>query len=129
MTENLDTTKNLLLVDDDILLLDMYALKFEEKGLTVTKAISVDEALLQLRTGLVPDVVVFDVIMPTLDGLDFLRKMKQENLAPKALLIALSNQTDTDNIKQAEDLGVTGYILKAGMVPSEVVDKIISMMQ
>ncbi len=113
-----------MIIDDDDLLLDMYALKFKEHNMEVNAVGSVEEALAALRGGYSPDIITFDIIMPTMDGLDFISAVKKENLAPNATLIALSNQTDSDNMKKAEDLGIDGYILKAGMVPSEVVDRV-----
>ena len=111
----------ILLVDDDKFLLDMYSLKFSQAGFSVQPCFSVHEALEALRAGYDPEVVLFDVTMPGEDGFALMQEIKEGKLAPNARLIALSNQgSDADN-KHAEELGVHRYVIKASMIPSEVV--------
>ncbi len=112
-----------LLVDDDAFLLDMYAMKFKQKGNTVDIAKSGDEALRKLREGLLPDVMLFDIIMPGIDGFALLESIRKERLAPSAVKIALSNQWQESDIKRAKDLGADGYIVKASAIPSEVLSR------
>ena len=110
-----------LMIDDDKFLLDMYALKFSQAGHNVKSCFSVDEALGELKGGFDPDAVVFDLVMPGKDGFDFLRAVNEGKLASKARLIALTNQSSPEERKKAEDLGAHEYIIKATLVPSEVV--------
>jgi CheY-like chemotaxis protein len=114
-------TYRILLVDDDQFLLDMYALKFNQQGHTVQSCFSVEEALEALRKGFEPDAIVFDLVMPQKDGFDFLRVIREEKLAPNATLIALTNQNVQEESKKAQELGAHEYIVKATVVPSEVV--------
>jgi PleD family two-component response regulator len=116
---------SLLLIDDDQFLLDMYAMKFKENDVDVVSSTSGEEALAKLRDGLNPDIIVFDMVMPAMDGFDFLKHVKEEKLAENAVLIALSNQGDNTGMDQAKELGVNDYILKAHTVPSEVVKRVI----
>ncbi len=119
-----DTGKNVLLVDDDKFLLDMYSLKFTQEGFNVTPCFSVHEALEALRGGAAQDVVVFDITMPGEDGFELLTKVRDEKLAPGATLIALTNQSNDADRKHAEELGAHRYIVKASMIPSEVVSAV-----
>jgi len=48
--------------------------------------------------------------------------IKREELVPNAILIALSNQGEDHDIEMAKKLGTTEYIVKANMIPSEVLD-------
>ena len=113
-----------LLVDDDKFLLDMYLLKFKKSGLDLDAAPSSQEALKKLREGVAYDIVILDIILPGLDGLELLKIIKEEKLSPKAIIIMLTNQTD--DFEKAKLLGVDGYIIKASAIPSEVVEQVLS---
>lgn len=117
-----DTGKKVLLVDDDKFLLDMYALKFSQEGFTVVPCFSVEEAVQTLRAGEKPDAILFDIAMPGEDGFDFLNRIRQEKLGGNARLIALTNQSTEADQKHAEELGAHRYVVKASMIPSEVVE-------
>ena len=110
-----------LLVEDDVFLLDMYSTKFTQNGFVVESCQSVAEALTALRGGVKPAVVLFDIVMPGEDGFSLLRSLKSEKLAEGACLIGLTNQSSDADKKQAIDLGADKYIIKASMIPSEVV--------
>jgi len=116
--------RSILLVDDDKFLLDMYSMKFTQAGWQVQACLSVKDALEALRGGLNPDAIAFDLIMPDMDGFVFLEKLREEGLAKNAKLIALTNQSDESEQKKAMELGADRYIIKASMIPSEVVDAI-----
>ncbi len=114
----------ILLVDDDKFLLDMYGMKFSQNGYTVETCLSANEALTSLRGGFKPDVILFDLTMPELDGFALLKKLSDENLAGGALKIVLTNQSDESEKAKAAELGATKYIVKASMIPSEVVNMV-----
>lgn len=116
--------RTILIVDDDSFLLDMYAVKFSEAKYTVDTAKSVEEALAKLRGGAAYDVVVLDMVMPRLTGLDLLRAMQAESLGGTPVRIVLSNQGEKSDIEGAMKLGADGYIVKANVIPSEVVARV-----
>lgn len=117
-------TGNILFVDDDKFLADMYGMKFTSAGYTVQSCLSVAEALSALKSGFKPDAVVFDLTMPERDGFSFLDDISKGNMAPDAALIALTNTSDPEEKTKAERLGVQRYIVKASMIPSEVVQAV-----
>lgn len=110
-----------MLVDDDKFLLDMYSMKFSQAGFAVQACFSTKEALEKLRGGVQPSVVLFDITMPGEDGFMLLQTIRDEKLASSAKLIALTNQGSDDDKKRAADLGAQRYVIKATMIPSEVV--------
>lgn len=114
----------ILLVDDDKFLLDMYCMKFTQGGFAAFGALSVKAAIEAIRGGFSPDAVVFDLIMPEETGFSLLEKLRAEKLADGAVKIALTNQDDPEEKKRAESLGADGYIVKATMIPSEVVKRV-----
>ncbi len=117
-----------LIIDDDKFLLDMYALKFSQDGFSVVAEPAADRALERLRDGFLPDVILTDVLMPGVDGFTFLKHIQNEKLAQKSKIIVLSNKGEKHDIDQGVSLGADGYIIKASMIPSEVVDKVRSIM-
>ena len=111
------------LVDDDKFLLEMYRKKFEQNGAEVSVALGSEEALTKLREGAKPDILMLDIIMPSMDGLELLSAIRKEKLVPDSVVIMLTNESDKDKIEKAKSLGIKGYIVKATSVPSEVVEK------
>jgi CheY-like chemotaxis protein len=120
--------QTVLIIDDDKFLLDMYALKFSQNGFSVVAEPAADRALERLRDGLKPDVILTDVLMPGMDGFTFLKHIQDETLAKNSKIIVLSNKGEKHDIDQGVSLGADGYIIKASMIPSEVVDKVRSIM-
>ena len=62
--------------------------------------------------------------MPGMNGIELLRTIREEKLAPGATLIVLSNQSQPADIEAARKLGIDGYIVKASTIPSEVLEKV-----
>ena len=81
-----------LLVDDDQFLLNMYSLKFQNSGYQVETVNSSVSALKKLRDGFVPDILLCDLVMPAMDGLEFIKHIKDEHLAPSSAIVVLTNQ-------------------------------------
>jgi CheY-like chemotaxis protein len=114
-----------LLVADDKFLVGMYSLKFSNKGLNVDSAIGPIEALKKLRGGTIYDILLFDVIMPGMDGIELLKTVRDEKLSPNATVIMLTNQGQPADIERAKALGIQGYIVKASTIPSEVLEEVL----
>jgi two-component system chemotaxis response regulator CheY len=119
MTDELK--KKILLVDDDSFLLRMYSLKFEKSNYEVTAVLSSQDALNKLKDGLKPDVLIFDVVLPGMDGIDLLSAVRTQHLADQAKCLILSNQGEPSDIDRAKKIGIDGYVVKASSIPSEVV--------
>ncbi len=121
--------KKILLVDDDKFLVDMYTVKFREADFDITPAFSGEEALEKIKSGYNPDMIILDVIMPGLSGLEVLEEIRKNKLAPNAMVIFLSNQGQKTDIEAAKKLGVDGYIVKANTIPSEVLDQVVDILK
>jgi len=126
---NKDTQYKILIVDDDKFLLDMYTLKFKEKGFIVESSLGSITALDKLKGDISFDVILMDVVMPTLDGFELLEKIKKMKLAAVAKIIILSNLGQPSDVEKGKKLGADGYIIKADSTPSEVVQKVQEIMK
>ncbi|MEZ4104108.1 MAG: response regulator [Candidatus Paceibacterota bacterium] len=114
----------ILLVDDDVFLRDMYATKFLDSGHEVDTADGGPSALTFLNSGVSYDLILLDMIMPGTSGVDLLQLMKEKFPNQIKNAIFLSNQGQDEDKKEAKSAGAVGYIVKADMIPSEVVKKV-----
>lgn len=112
-----------LLVDDDVFLCDMYATKFMELGCSVVVAMKPQEALNIVRDDSF-DVLITDVIMPGMTGIELIKTIKEQYPDAIKKFIILSNQSEASDMANAEQVAVDAYIVKAEMLPSEVVEKV-----
>jgi len=119
-----DKKHKILIVDDDKFLLDMYATKFTQSGFEVMAAMGSADAVEKLKNGFVPDVILTDVLMPSMDGFEFVETVKKDKLAENSKIVILSNKGEKPDIDKGVALGVAGYIIKASSIPSEVVEEV-----
>lgn len=117
----------ILLVDDDAFLRDMYATKFTEAGHEVVAAHNGESCLIKIKEQKF-DVVLLDMVMPGITGLQLLEHLNEVPEASEVKRIVLSNQSEQTDIQSATNLGAIGYIVKAESIPSEVVQKVESLM-
>ena len=113
-----------LIIDDDRFLTDMYSHKFGKSGFDVIIAGNSEEALSILKGDFKPDVLLLDIILPGMTGIELLKRIREERLAPEAAVVVLSNQGSKENINEARNLDIDCYIIKATTIPSEVVEEV-----
>ena len=104
----------------------MYAAKFSSTGHNVDTAKTVELALEKLRAKHNYDAILLDMVLPGMTGTELLGVIKKEQLVGKAKIIILSNQGDQTDIKLATTAGADSYIIKAHMIPSEVVQSVVA---
>lgn len=117
--------KTIIIIDDDKFLLDMYSMKFTEQGFKVEPCSSAEEALDKIQAGIKPEIFLVDVVMQRMDGFTFVQTIKEKNLSGSAAVIILSNLGQKEDIERGLKLGADGYIIKASATPSEVVTKVL----
>jgi two-component system OmpR family response regulator len=123
-----NTPKRIVIIDDDTFLLDMYVTKFKKNGFEVLAYSSAQEALDRLKEEQKLDAVIFDIIMPGMDGWTFAREYRKQNLHPTAKFIVLSNQNQQTDIEISKEVKTDMFIVKALKTPSEVVQEINSIL-
>ncbi|MEK7122196.1 MAG: response regulator [Patescibacteria group bacterium] len=116
--------QKIFIVEDDDFLLEMYLVKLNGAGFEAEAARSGEEALKKARTGYQADLVLFDIVMPNIDGFEMFKTMKMENLMSNAVFVVLSNLGEKKDIEKATQMGVDDYIVKAYFTPTEVIEKL-----
>jgi two-component system response regulator (stage 0 sporulation protein F) len=109
-----------LIVEDEQLLNDAYARVLAAANIALLRAYNGKEALDILKNER-PDIVLLDLRMPVMDGIEFLEKLKPKENLPDAKIIVFSNYDDQHEIDQAFALGAMHYMLKAWATPDELI--------
>ncbi len=101
----------LLLVDDQILLLDLMEqmLKDSKDIRVVARAKDGSEAM-QMAGQYKPDVILMDLLMPGMGGIEATRLIKADN--PDVKILVLTTSTEIEDISEALEAGADGYVLK-----------------
>lgn len=104
-----------LIVDDSSVMRKIVERALRQAGLddslVVHEAASGAEALDVLK-GQKVDIILSDINMPVMDGLEFLRQMKAQNLAVGVPVIMITTESSEEHVKQAIQAGAVGYIRK-----------------
>ncbi len=100
--------KHILIVDDDALLRRSLAFNLEQAGYRASTASTAEDALAQVRLG-TPDLVLLDIGLPGMDGLDALRRLRAQRSLPVILLTA--RRRGLDQIVGLE-AGADDYVVK-----------------
>jgi len=115
--------KNILLVEDDPFVVDIYKKKLTEAGFSVEVAQDKEEVLKKISES-IPDLLLLDIVLPNIEGWDLLKEIK-EDLTFKDLKVAiLSNLGQKSDVEKGLKLGATRYFIKAHYTPTQVVEEI-----
>ncbi|MEI6266392.1 MAG: response regulator [bacterium] len=114
----------ILLAEDDIQLVDMYSRKFALDGFEVQLGEDGQKAIDILESNFVPDVVLLDIMMPMVDGLQVLKYIKEQKELKDVIVIMLTNLSDEKTAEKIYELGATEYLIKAELTPLDVSNKV-----
>lgn len=113
----------LLIVEDDPLMSRMYQKIFKFEGYNVDTAADGEEGLEKVKTGK-PTLILLDVMMPKMNGLEVLEKLKLDPATKSIPVIVLTNLAGQQDAEKALTLGAVKYIIKSEHEPKEVVNMV-----
>jgi CheY-like chemotaxis protein len=111
--------RNILIVEDERSLNEAYQMILRKSGYVVHVAFDGQEAL-EVAQHVEPDLILLDLRMPRMDGLEFLRHYKLLDEHPKVRVIVFSNYDMQKEIDEAYRLGADRYFMKALASPKEL---------
>ena len=115
--------KNILIIEDDPFLIDIYVTKLKDLGFSVDVASDGKEGLRKLKEKDF-DVLVLDIVVPHIDGWQVLRQIGEDEKLKNLKVVVLSNLGQKEEVEKGLKLGAVKYLIKAHYTPQEVVDEI-----
>lgn len=115
--------KRILIVDDDKLISEMYATKFQAEGYEVAAAYD-GESVIGKIAEFKPGVVLLDLVMYPMDGFSVLEAIRRLPPGGRPAVIIISNLGQKEDIEKGMHLGASDYVIKAHFTPSQVLEKV-----
>ena len=119
--------KKILIVEDDKFVAELYEHQFTKQGFLVKVAMD-GEAALAAVGGEKFDLVLLDIMIPKIDGLEVLKRLKADPAKKDIPVVILSNLGQEELIKQALQTGAKAYIVKSLYTPTQVVAEVRSIL-
>jgi len=113
----------LLLVEDDPIIAKIYQHKFTAEGYTVVHAANGQQALKELEVA-PPDIVILDIMLPMVSGLDVLRHLRANPATERTPVIVFSNAYQSSIIEEAWAAGATEVLMKANTNPVKLAETV-----
>jgi len=117
------TDKRVLVVEDDRFLRRACETSLRQRGLTVLAARDGEEAL-RLARAEAPDLILLDLLMPNLTGLEVLQALRGAAATRSIPVLILSNSSSPRDVEAIAALGVAGYCVKANLSLQELGDRV-----
>lgn len=118
-----DKKKKILVVDDEDSVREIYRHEFTNSGYDVVAAADGEEGLLKAGEE-VPQIILMDIMMPKMSGIEVLRALKENELTKNIPVLLLTNLGEETIIKEGFELGADGYLLKVSYTPAQVVEEV-----
>lgn len=113
----------ILIVEDDNFLIKAYQIKFERAGFNVFIAMDGEEGLRMAKKEK-PALIVLDMMLPKMNGFEFLKKIKSDEGLKVIPVLALSNLGQMADQEKAISLGAAEYFIKTEHTLEEIIEKI-----
>ena len=120
--------KRILLVEDDRFLRRACETGLKRQGLTIVTAADGEEGLRLARTE-APDLILLDMLMPKMSGIEVLRALKADEGTRSIPVLVLSNSSQEGSIQQAMALGAIGYLVKANLSLEQLGDRVAKLLE
>lgn len=116
--------KKILIVDDDELLLGIYAANFKNEGFEVLTAHDGEEAWEMISADNIPDLLFTGITMPRLSGFELIAKMQADSKLSAIPAVINSHRGRPEDEKLAKEMGVDDFIVQGVTTPSEAVRRV-----
>lgn len=116
--------KNILIVEDDVFISELYIRALKKAGYEVTLAAEGSRGLEMGKTGDF-DLMLLDIMIPEMTGVEVLKELRKDKaVAPQMKIVITTNLEQDDDTRQAVEQLADGYIIKADITPKVLVKMI-----
>lgn len=116
--------EKIILVEDDPFLHMLYRDALVNAEYNVISAKDGEEGLNAIKSNTDTSLILLDLMMPKLNGIDVLREIKKDQTTKNLSVIVLSNLNEEAIIQDALNLGANAYLVKVEYTPQQVVDTV-----
>jgi two-component system alkaline phosphatase synthesis response regulator PhoP len=120
--------KRILVVEDDRFLRRACEMGLRQRGFSVLTATDGEEGL-RLARAERPDLILLDMLMPKLSGLDVLRALRGEENTQAIPVLIFSNSSREQDVQEAMSLGISGYLVKANLSLQDLGDHLTRLLE
>lgn len=114
---------NILVIEDDKYLRDVLVEKLKKEGYAVREAVD-GETGLAMTEEEKPDLVMLDIILPLMNGFDYLAVKGSRPAIEKIPVIILSNLGQQEDVERGRKLGAKDYVVKVHFTPNDLLAKV-----
>ncbi|MDD2822900.1 MAG: response regulator [Candidatus Daviesbacteria bacterium] len=112
-----------LIIEDEQFIRDIYKRQLEKSGISVVGFGNGKDGIESTKHTKY-DIILLDVMLPDLNGLEILKQLKQSPETKDILVILLTNLGQDEVIKEAFTLGAQGYFIKASYTPDQIAQEV-----
>lgn len=116
--------KTILIIEDDNFLQGLEATKLKKEGYEVFGAGNSVEAFKVIDSGAKLDLILLDLLLPEVDGFMILEKIRQNKSFLTIPVIVFSNLSEEKDIKRAQKLGISEFMVKSNFTLDELAKKV-----
>lgn len=123
LNNNGKSGKRILFIEDENVFLDMFCKKLEDEGYLVEKA---ENGAWGLKEALSKnfDLIVTDMVMPVMEGIDIIRRLRLEEKTKNTPIIVLSASSTDEKIRETKELGISDFFVKTRVTPGDLARRV-----
>lgn len=115
--------KKILIIEDEESILQAMIDKFSRQGFEVIKAVNGQDGLSSALTEH-PDLILLDLLLPIMDGIDLLKKLRADKWGKSVPVIVLTNLSEARKVSEVVDIGIDDFLIKTDWKLEDLVKKV-----
>ena len=118
----MEDRKKILLVEDELFIRELYQRVLQQANFIVMTAVDGAEGLTLAQEK--PDLILLDIMLPKINGIEVLKKLKEDPSLKDIPVVLITNLGEESIINEAFKIGAQGYIMKMRLTPYEIVNRV-----